>query len=121
MFPHYFVGSNADLPIVVGSILSHDHFQGGRYTFAMEKAPVERTLTFAGYEDIEAGIVKWPMSVIRLDGSDRKRVTDLAEKILQTEVGNIFRKVLECAGVFKCTEEGRMYFEKFVQHVNTRE
>ena len=82
VFPHYFVGSNADLPIVGGSILSHEHFQGGHYTFAMETAPVEKTITFAGYEDIEAGIVKWPMSVIRLDGSDPKRLADLAEKIL---------------------------------------
>ena len=65
-FPHYFVGSNADLPIVGGSILSHDHFQGGRYTFAMEKAPVEKAVSFPGFEDIECGIVKWPMSVIRL-------------------------------------------------------
>ena len=81
-FPHYFVGSNADLPIVGGSILSHEHFQGGHYTFAMEKAPMEQTVTFAGYEDIQAGIVKWPMSVLRLDGSDPKRIADLAEKIL---------------------------------------
>ena len=82
VFPHYFVGSNADLPIVGGSILSHEHFQGGHYTFAMETAPVEKKVTFAGYEDVEAGIVKWPMSVIRLDGSDPKHLADLAEKIL---------------------------------------
>ena len=82
VFPHYFVGSNADLPIVGGSILSHEHFQGGHYTFAMETAPVEKAVTFAGYEDVEAGIVKWPMSVIRLDGKDPKRLADLAEKIL---------------------------------------
>lgn len=81
-FPHYFVGSNADLPIVGGSILSHDHFQGGRYTFAMEKAPVEQTVTFPGYEDVEAGIVRWPMSVIRIRCADDKRLVDLAEKIL---------------------------------------
>ena len=81
-FPHYFVGSNADLPIVGGSILSHEHFQGGHYTFAMEKAPVEKEVSFAGYEDVKAGIVKWPMSVIRLDGKDPKRLADLAEKIL---------------------------------------
>lgn len=81
-FPHYFVGSNADLPIVGGSILSHDHFQGGRYTFAMEKAPVEETVTFPGYEDVEAGIVRWPMSVIRIRCADDKRLVDLAEKIL---------------------------------------
>lgn len=64
LFPHYFVGSNADLPIVGGSILSHEHFQGGRYTFAMEKAPVEQEIVFRGFERIKAGIVKWPMSVI---------------------------------------------------------
>jgi UDPglucose--hexose-1-phosphate uridylyltransferase len=82
-FPHYFVGSNADLPIVGGSILSHDHFQGGNYTFAMTRAEVETPVTFAGYEDIEAGIVKWPMSVIRLDGEDADRIIELADKILQ--------------------------------------
>ena len=81
-FPHYFVGSNADLPIVGGSILSHEHFQGGHYTFAMETAPVEQTLTFAGYEDVQAGIVKWPMSVIRLRGPEPERIADLADKIL---------------------------------------
>ena len=81
-FPHYFVGSNADLPIVGGSILSHEHFQGGHYTFAMEKAEVEKKISFKGYEDIEAGLVKWPMSVIRLDGSDPERLAELAEKIL---------------------------------------
>jgi len=84
VFPHYFVGSNADLPIVGGSILSHEHFQGGHYTFAMETAPVEKAVTFAGYEDITAGIVKWPMSVIRLTGSDPVRLADLADKILVT-------------------------------------
>ena len=82
VFPHYFVGSNADLPIVGGSILSHEHFQGGHYTFAMEKAPVEETVTFAGSEDISAGIVKWPMSVIRLTGQDPEKMVDLADKIL---------------------------------------
>ena len=82
VFPHYFVGSNADLPIVGGSILSHEHFQGGHYTFAMETAPVEREIAFAGYEDVCAGIVKWPMSVIRLNGNDPKRIADLADKIL---------------------------------------
>ena len=81
-FPHYFVGSNADLPIVGGSILSHDHFQGGRYTFAMEKAPMEKEVTFPGFEDVAAGIVKWPLSVIRLRGGDPGRLADLAEKIL---------------------------------------
>ena len=82
VFPHYFVGSNADLPIVGGSILSHEHFQGGHYTFAMETAPVETELSFKGFEEIKAGIVKWPMSVIRLTGSDPERIADLADKIL---------------------------------------
>ena len=82
LFPHYFVGSNADLPIVGGSILSHEHFQGGNYTFAMAKAKVEKEVKFHGFEDVEAGIVKWPMSVIRLLGKDTLRITELAEKIL---------------------------------------
>ena len=82
VFPHYFVGSNADLPVVGGSILSHEHFQGGRYTFAMETAPVEQEVVFRGYEDIRAGIVKWPMSVLRLDGPDPKRLAELADRIL---------------------------------------
>ena len=82
LFPHYFVGSNADLPIVGGSILSHEHFQGGHYTFAMETAQVEQDITFRGYEDVTAGIVKWPMSVIRLRGKDRERIAQLADKIL---------------------------------------
>ena len=81
-FPHYFVGSNADLPIVGGSILAHDHFQGGRYTFAMAKAPVETEFTFPGYEDVSAGIVKWPMSVIRLTADDPERLVGLADTIL---------------------------------------
>ena len=81
-FPHYFVGSNADLPIVGGSILSHDHFQGGHYTFAMERAEIEREVSFPGFDDVEAGIVRWPMSVIRLRCADDKRLVDLAEKIL---------------------------------------
>ncbi|MBO5935466.1 MAG: UDP-glucose--hexose-1-phosphate uridylyltransferase [Clostridia bacterium] len=80
--PHYFVGSNADLPIVGGSILSHEHFQGGHYEFAMAKAPVEENIAFAGYEDVSAGIVKWPMTVIRLAGEDTDRIVDLADKIL---------------------------------------
>lgn len=81
-FPHYFVGSNADLPIVGGSILSHDHFQGGHYSFAMAKAPIERELTFKGFSDVKAGIVKWPMSVIRLSCANTERLIDLADKIL---------------------------------------
>ena len=82
VFPHYFVGSNADLPIVGGSILSHEHFQGGHYRFAMETAGVEKALTFRGYEDIQSGIVKWPMSVIRLRGADPGCIADLADRIL---------------------------------------
>ena len=82
LFPHYFVGSNADLPIVGGSILSHEHFQGGHYAFPMELSPVEKELTFQGFEDVKAGIVKWPMSVIRLDGPDKDRLVELADKIL---------------------------------------
>lgn len=81
-FPHYFVGSNADLPIVGGSILSHDHFQGGHYTFAMEKAPIEKEICFADFEDVKAGIVKWPMSVVRITGADKERLIELADKIL---------------------------------------
>ena len=82
LFPHYFLGSNADLPIVGGSILSHDHFQGGNYTFAMAKAPVTENFQIAGYEDVAAGIVKWPLSVIRLQSRDSERIIDLAEHIL---------------------------------------
>ncbi len=82
-FPHYFVGSNADLPIVGGSILSHDHFQGGHYEFAMAKAEVEKAFTVKGFEDVEAGIVKWPMSVIRIASEDSGRLIALADKILE--------------------------------------
>lgn len=81
-FPHYFVGSNADLPIVGGSILSHDHFQGGNYEFAMAKAPLESSFVFPGFEDVDAGIVKWPMSCIRLTCDDDNRLVELADKIL---------------------------------------
>ena len=81
-FPHYFVGSNADLPIVGGSILAHDHFQGGHYEFAMAKAPVETALSFPGFDDVHAGIVKWPMSVIRLRCADPARLVELADRIL---------------------------------------
>lgn len=83
LFPHYFLGSNADLPIVGGSILSHDHFQGGNYEFAMAKAPIEEYFTVKGYEDVETGIVKWPLSVIRLRCEDEKKIIDLADHILQ--------------------------------------
>lgn len=81
-FPHYTAGSNADLPIVGGSILSHDHFQGGCYTFPMAKAKYEKTFTIPGFEDITAGIIDWPMSVIRLTGTGASRMADLADKIL---------------------------------------
>ncbi len=80
--PHYFVGSNADLPIVGGSILSHDHMQGGHYTFAMAEAPIDTPVTFSGYEDIESGLVAWPMSVIRLRSEDKQKLVSLADKIL---------------------------------------
>lgn len=82
-FPHYFVGSNADLPIVGGSILAHDHFQGGHYEFAMERAEIENHITFSGYDDIEAGIVKWPMSVMRLVSDRPDRMIELAARILK--------------------------------------
>lgn len=81
-FPHYFVGSNADLPIVGGSILAHDHFQGGRFEFAMERAPIERSVTVAGFDDVDAGIVRWPMSVLRLRSASAERLTDAAEAVL---------------------------------------
>lgn len=82
-FPHYFLGSNADLPIVGGSILSHDHFQGGHYTFAMAKAPIEKEVTIPGYEGVEAGIVKWPLSVLRISHKDEQRLIDLADHVLK--------------------------------------
>ena len=81
-FPNYFLGSNADLPIVGGSILAHEHFQGGRYEFAMARAGIEHPLVFKGFEDVEAGILKWPMSVIRLAGRDKEKLIGLADKIL---------------------------------------
>ena len=82
-FPHYFLGSNAELPIVGGSILSHDHFQGGNYTFAMAKAPIEIPVTIPGYEDVESGILKWPLSVLRIRHKDPERLIDLADHVLQ--------------------------------------
>ena len=82
LFPHYFLGSNADLPIVGGSILSHDHFQGGHYTFAMAKAPIEKHFTLEGFEDVEAGIVFWPMSVLRLRCGDSDRLVELGDRVL---------------------------------------
>ena len=83
-FPHYFVGSNADLPIVGGSILTHDHFQGGHYTFAMERAPIETEVKLNGFSDVEAGIVKWPMSVIRIRHTSKARLSEAADKILNS-------------------------------------
>lgn len=82
MFPHYMLGSNADLPIVGGSILTHDHFQGGRYTFAMAKAPVEKWYVLEGFKDMEAGIVRWPMSVLRLRSKDSDQLIEAADRIL---------------------------------------
>lgn len=84
LFPHYLIGSNADLPIVGGSILSHDHYQGGHYTFAMAKAPIKRHVVIPGYEDVETGIVKWPLSVIRIRSTDAGRLIDLADHILKS-------------------------------------
>ena len=99
-FPHYFLGSNADLPIVGGSILTHDHFQGGHYEFAMAKAPVEENLSFKGFEDVAAGIVKWPMSVIRLRAKDSDRIVELADRILKAWRGYTD----EAAFIFSQTE-----------------
>lgn len=87
LFPHYFIGSNAGLPIVGGSILTHEHFQGGNYQFAMAKAEIETPFVFPGYEDITAGIVKWPMSVVRLAGEDKSRVVDLAGIVMNAWSG----------------------------------
>ncbi len=83
-FPHYFLGSNADLPIVGGSILTHDHFQGGHYTFAMAKAPYESKFVVKDFEDVEAGIIKWPMAAIRIRHADSNRLIELGDHILQT-------------------------------------
>lgn len=84
LFPHYTIGSNADLPIVGGSILSHDHFQGGAYTFAMAKAPFEYTFKVAGFDDVTAGIVKWPMSVVRLQSENKESMVELSSRILDS-------------------------------------
>ncbi len=83
-FPHYFLGSNADLPIVGGSILTHDHYQGGHYTFAMAKANIEEHVAIKGFEDVEAGILNWPVSVLRLRHNDPKRLIELASRVLDT-------------------------------------
>ncbi len=82
VFPHYFLGSNADLPIVGGSILSHEHFQGGKYEFAMERAPIEKEIKFNGFDDVRSGLVKWPMSTIRLQSVNKESLVELADKIL---------------------------------------
>ena len=99
-FPHYFVGSNADLPIVGGSILSHDHFQGGHYEFAMAKAPVERSFTVEGFADVTAGVVQWPMSVIRLSGENTERIIALADRILEKWRGYTDEE----AFIYACTD-----------------
>ena len=99
-FPHYIIGSNADLPIVGGSILTHEHFQGGQYPFAMAQAPLEETFTFAGFEDIKAGIVQWPMSVIRLTGPNPQRIADLGGRILEKWRGYSDTSV----GIIACSE-----------------
>jgi UDPglucose--hexose-1-phosphate uridylyltransferase len=100
-FPHYFVGSNADLPIVGGSILSHDHFQGGNYDFAMAKAKIERNFVIAGYEDVEAGVVAWPMSVLRIRCKDDNRLVELADVILKKWRGYYD----EAAGIYAETKK----------------
>jgi UDPglucose--hexose-1-phosphate uridylyltransferase len=100
LFPHYFVGSNADLPIVGGSILSHDHFQGGKYEFAMAKAPVERSFVIHGFEDVQAGVVAWPMSVLRIWSKEDGRLVELAGHILEK-----WRRYSDgAAGIFAVTE-----------------
>ncbi|MBE7050644.1 MAG: UDP-glucose--hexose-1-phosphate uridylyltransferase [Ruminococcaceae bacterium] len=82
LFPHYFIGSNADLPIVGGSILSHEHFQGGNYEFPMAKSPIEKSIVFESFPDVEAGIVKWPMSTIRLRSENTDSIVELSDRIL---------------------------------------
>ncbi len=96
IFPHYFLGSNADLPIVGGSILTHDHMQGGHYTFAMERAEIERELHFEGFDNVRAGIVRWPMSVVRITSADRDALIELADRILVAWRGYSD----PCAGIF---------------------
>ncbi|MFG6147932.1 UDP-glucose--hexose-1-phosphate uridylyltransferase [Halobacillus sp. B23F22_1] len=99
-YPHYFVGSNADLPIVGGSILSHDHFQGGNHEFPMAKAPMEEIFKVEGFKDVEAGIVKWPMSVLRLRGKNKQQLVDLASRTLDS-----WRKYRdESVGVMEATD-----------------
>ena len=93
-FPHYFIGSNADLPIVGGSILSHDHFQGGRHVFPMEKAGADETITFDGFDDVRACIVRWPMSVVRITGADPDRLEELADRIIRAWRGYTDREAM---------------------------
>ena len=104
IFPHYFIGSNADLPIVGGSVLSHDHYQGGRYEFAMARAEVENAFGIGGFEDIQAGIVKWPMTVLRLTGPDKKRLAEAAEKVLEA-----WRCYTDEAAYIFCNTEGEQH------------
>ena len=103
-FPHYFISSNADLPIVGGSILSHDHFQGGRHVFPMEKASIREAVQFAGYEDVAAGIVNWPMSVLRLRG-EKDRLIELADKILHAWI----EYSDESLGIYATTTDGERH------------
>ncbi len=104
LFPHYFIGSNADLPIVGGSILSHDHFQGGNYTFAMAKAPIEIPVIIPNYEDVEAGIVKWPLSVLRIRHKDEKRLIELAVHIL-----DVWRGYTDAAAFVFAETDGELH------------
>lgn len=104
VFPHYFIGSNADLPIVGGSVLSHDHYQGGNYEFAMARAKVEESFELKDFEDISCGIVKWPMSVIRLNGNDRMRIAEAAEHIL-----NCWRNYTDADAFIFCETDGVLH------------
>ena len=112
LFPHYFLGSNADLPIVGGSILSHDHFQGGHYTFAMAKAEIEKYVTIPGYEDVEAGIVKWPLSVLRIRHKDEKRLIDLATHVLE-----VWRGYTDEAAFIFAETDGEPHIRSLRSHV----
>ena len=99
LFPHYFIGSNADLPIVGGSILSHEHFQGGCYEFAMARAPIEKAISFKGYEDVEAGIVRWPLSVIRLKSEEKKTACGACRPDIV-----LLERIYRCAGTYFCSD-----------------
>lgn len=115
LFPHYFLGSNADLPIVGGSILSHDHFQGGHYTFAMAKAKIELPVTIPGYEDVEAGIVKWPLSVLRIRSKDTSRLIDLAEHVLNCWRSYTDEDAFIYTGIFQyvCEDVANLFLKDF--------